>query len=65
MNKGPSIDLSRCTDCDSCLEVCPRVFRRNDQTGLIEIVDLPEYPVEDVEAAISICPAQCIEWEAA
>ncbi|MCP4665871.1 MAG: ferredoxin [Deltaproteobacteria bacterium] len=59
----PVIDLSLCTDCDSCMEVCPAAFRRNIETGLIEVVDLPEYPVECVEDAISICPADCISWE--
>ena len=35
----PVIDLSQCTDCDSCLEVCPDLFRRNEETGLIELID--------------------------
>ena len=61
--KIPSIDLSRCTGCDSCIEVCPAVFRRNEETGIIEVVDLSEYPQDDVQEAISICPADCITWE--
>ena len=64
MNKRtPIMDLSLCTDCDSCIEVCPAAFRRNPDTGLIEVVDLPEYSVEEVENAISLCPADCISWE--
>jgi ferredoxin len=61
--KIPSIDLSRCTGCDSCLEICPEVFRRNRETGLIEVVDLCQYPENEVQEAISICPADCITWE--
>jgi ferredoxin len=61
--KIPSIDLSRCTGCDSCLEICPGVFRRNGETGLIEVVELPQYPEDEVQEAISICPADCITWE--
>ena len=61
--KIPSIDLSRCTGCDSCLEVCPEVFRRNGETGLIEVVELSQYPENEVQEAISICPADCISWE--
>ncbi len=61
--KIPLVDLSRCTDCDSCIEICPAAFRRNIDTGLIEVVDLPDYPVEGVDAAISICPAESISWE--
>jgi ferredoxin len=45
------------------LELCPAVFRRNEQTGLIEIVDLPEYGEDQVQEVISMCPAQCIAWE--
>ena len=61
--KNPTIDLSRCTDCDSCLAVCPSVFRRNPETGIIEVVDLPEYPEDEVREAISMCPEDCIAWE--
>ena len=61
--KTPILDLTRCTDCDSCIEVCPAVFRRNEETGIIEIVDLSDYPVEEVQETISICPSDCISWE--
>ena len=57
------IDLSRCTNCDSCLEICPQVFRRNEETGLIEIGDLEKYPEDQVSEAIAMCPADCIQWE--
>ena len=63
MKKAPAMDLSRCTDCESCLVLCPHIFRRNDQTGLLQVVDLAEYPEEDVQTAISNCPADCIFWE--
>lgn len=64
IKKIPAIDMSQCTDCESCLEICPAAFRRNPDTGLIEVVDLSEYP-EGVNEAISICPADCISWEGA
>ena len=63
MKKYPVIDLNQCTDCESCLEICPGVFRRNTETGYIEVLDLKEYPEECVEEAISICPTDCITWE--
>jgi ferredoxin len=61
--RTPVVDLRLCTDCDSCIEVCPAAFRRNSDTGLIEVIDLQEYPVESVEYAINLCPADCISWE--
>jgi ferredoxin len=63
IRKVPVIDLSRCTDCESCLETCPAIFKRNEETGVIEIVDLSEYPEEDVHEAMSVCPTDCITWE--
>lgn len=63
MKKIPVIDIGKCTDCDSCLELCPEVFIRNGETGYIEVEDLKEYPVELVDQVISICPADCISWE--
>ena len=61
--KVPVIDLGECVDCEACLDLCPSVFRRND-TGYIEVVDLEEYPEEEVEEAIKNCPADCIAWKA-
>ena len=63
MRKIPVIDLGACNDCESCLELCPAVFKRNEETGLIEVADLTAYPEEMVREAISMCPADCITWE--
>ena len=63
MKKIPRIDISECTDCESCLELCPSVFKKNKETGLIEVADLSEYPEVDIEEAVSMCPADCISWE--
>ena len=63
MRKIPVIDMSKCTDCESCLEICPSVFKRNKETGYIDVIELDEYPEEDVQEAISTCPADCIKWE--
>lgn len=59
----PTVDLGQCTDCGSCVEVCPEVFSKNPNTGYIEIVFSDEYPEDCVQEAISICPAECIFWE--
>jgi ferredoxin len=59
----PVIDMGECTDCGSCLEVCPEVFKRNSETGYIEVIYFHEYPEGCVQEAISVCPADCITWE--
>ena len=61
--KRPEIDIAACTDCESCLEVCPEVFTRNAETGIIEVADLSEYPEDEVQEAMALCPADCIAWE--
>lgn len=60
--KIPVIDKSECDDCEACVELCPSVFRRND-LGYIEVVDLKEYPREEIDEIIKNCPAHCIAWE--
>jgi ferredoxin len=59
----PVIDRFACTDCESCLDLCPEVFQRNAETGTIEVVDLPEYPEDEIQEVISMCPADCTGWE--
>ena len=63
MRKTPVIDMSKCTDCESCLEICPTVFKRNKETDYIEVIEIDEYPEEDIQEVISTCPADCITWE--
>jgi ferredoxin len=58
----PVIDPDGCSDCDACVDLCPKVFRRND-LGRIEVVDLSEYLEEEVDEIIKNCPGDCIAWE--
>lgn len=60
---APSVDMGGCTGCNSCLEVCPSVFRYNDDTGWIEVVEADFYPEEQVREAMVLCPGKCISWE--
>jgi ferredoxin len=60
--KIPVIDLGECVDCEACLELCPKVFRRND-AGYTEAIELGEYSKQELEEIIKNCPGQCITWE--
>ncbi len=62
MKRRPVVDLSECTDCEGCVEICPEVFRKSD-AGYIEVVELSVYPQACVEDAMMMCPADCISWE--
>ena len=64
MPRRPAVDLGACSLCEGCIAVCPSVFRLND-TGFIEVMDLDEYPQDEVNEAIKNCPEDCIEWEEA
>lgn len=63
MSRVPLIDLYECTDCEACLELCSDVFKRNIETDIIEVVELSEYPEDEIETAIGMCPCDCITWE--
>lgn len=63
MGRRPVIDLAECTDCESCLNLAPSIFRRNEDTGCIEIAEAMEYPEAVLQEIVSVCPGQCIEWE--
>jgi ferredoxin len=60
--KRPVLDLSGCTLCMSCVEVCPEVFHLND-SGYIGVADLDDYPHACVQEAIKYCPEDVITWE--
>jgi ferredoxin len=59
----PIMDVRYCSDCESCLSICPSVFLRNRDTGLIEVMELDEYPEEEIREAINCCPEDCIALE--
>jgi len=63
MKKTPSLDVGECSGCESCVEVSPQVFRRNPQTGMIEVMEIVDYSEEEVWEAIKLCPAHCISFE--
>ena len=58
----PVVDVVACTLCMGCVEVCPEVFRLNEDLGLIEVIDLETYPQDTVDEAIKYCPEDAIEW---
>ena len=58
----PVVDVAACTLCMGCVEVCPEVFRLNDDLGLIEVMDMEVYPQDTVDEAIKYCPEDAIEW---
>lgn len=62
MPKVPVIDMSRCVDCDACIEACPSVFVKNE-AGYIEVRAVDETLTDCVQEAVNCCPRDCIAWE--
>ena len=58
----PVVDIVACSLCMGCVEVCPDVFRLNEDTGYIEVAHLDAYPEQLVDEAIKYCPEDCIVW---
>lgn len=63
LRKVPFLDLSGCTDCESCTTLYPGIFRKNPDTGCIELIELPHYPEDAIQELMALCPGACITWE--
>ena len=51
-----------CTACGLCEEICPEVFRLEDEAVVNEGVDFSEYEDEIIDAAEN-CPVEVIKYE--
>ncbi|HKI49066.1 MAG TPA: ferredoxin [Desulfobacteria bacterium] len=60
--RSPDVDLSECSLCGICVDLCPTVFRIND-AGYIEVIHSDDYPEEEIDEAIKNCRENCISWK--
>ncbi len=51
-----------CTACGLCEEICPEVFRLEDEAVVNEGVDFSEHEDEIIDAAEN-CPVEVIKYE--
>jgi len=56
------IDTSECIGCGACVDVCPTVFRLNDD-AVCELVHEDVTDLQCVQEAIDTCPVECLHWE--
>jgi ferredoxin len=57
------IDEEECIGCGTCEEICPEVFKLNEETDKAEVIDQKGAPEDKIEEAIEACPVECIHWE--
>ena len=58
----PEVDEEECIACGACEDLCPEVFRLNENLGFVQVIN-PDGGSEDkIEEAIEACPVQCIHW---
>ncbi|MDD5153942.1 MAG: ferredoxin [Desulfovibrionales bacterium] len=62
MPKRLYIDPKECKACGACEEICPEVFRVDENLGYAQILDLETYPEDKINEAIVACPGRCIDW---
>jgi len=61
MPQTPYVEQGICTGCELCAQLCPEVFRMNEE-GVSEIYDPRGAPEAKIQDAIDSCPMQCISW---
>ena len=57
------IDWDECIGCGNCAELCPEVFRLDEDAGKAEVILAEGGPEERIEEAMANCPVECISWE--
>ena len=63
MSKRVYVDQDECIGCGSCEEICPEVFKLNEDTEKAEVIKPEGGPVDQIQEAIDTCPVSCIHWE--
>jgi ferredoxin len=61
MAKKPYVDQDVCTGCETCIDLCPEVFRLTDDM-VAEVFDPAGAGEEEIQEAIESCPVECINW---
>lgn len=63
MAKAVYLVEDECTGCGLCEEICPDVFKLNEETDTAQVIKSEGGPEDLIQEAIDSCPAQCIHWK--
>ena len=56
-----NVDSYRCNGCETCVSLCPELFRVNEASGKAEAINDSAPCSEELDRAASSCPVDCIE----
>jgi ferredoxin len=62
MSEKVYIETEECVGCQSCVELCPKVFGFDEETEKAFILNPEGNSQECIDEAIETCPAECIHW---
>jgi ferredoxin len=57
------IDQDECIGCGSCEDICPEVFRLDEEAEKGEVIKPEGGPEDPIEQAMAECPMSCIYWD--
>ena len=60
--KKPKVDEEKCIGCGTCVALCPKTFKLNDEAKA-EVINPTGDPEDEIQSAIDSCPTQAIVWE--
>ena len=63
VSKKVTLDQDECIGCGSCEEICPEVFKLNEDTEKAAVIKPEGGPEDQIQEAIDTCPVTCINWE--
>jgi ferredoxin len=63
MSRIVYVSIEDCVGCGACEEMCPEVFKRNEETDKAEVIKSEGGPEDLIEEAVETCPVECIQWE--
>lgn len=63
MSRRVCIVAEDCIACGLCQDICPEVFRLDDDEMAAQVIKPQGGPEDLVQEAIDSCPVSCIHWE--
>lgn len=63
MSRVVYIDEDECIACGLCQDICPEVFKLDDDLMVAKVIKPQGGPEELIQESIDSCPVTCIHWK--